>query len=40
MNAKRMDMAEAGNDEQDIFMKKITRHTQQEHQEIKGMRQG
>ena len=38
MNAKRMDMAEAGNDEQDIFMKKITRTAQQEHQEIKGMR--
>ena len=40
MNAKRMDMAEAGNDEQDIFMKKITHLAHWRTPEIKGMRQG
>jgi hypothetical protein len=36
MNAKRMDMTEAGNDEQDIFMKKITRTAQQNSRRSRG----
>ena len=39
MNAERMDMAEAGNDEQvHFYEEKLLVQTQQEHHEIKGMR--